>query len=294
MLSLSQSKALNKKLKLGMIINILFTAFEFTVGILSGSLALISDASHNLTDVLSIFISYVGNTLAQRKPTKHQTYGYGRSSIIAALLNGLILFFLGFYILYNAYQRFYNPEEVEGGIVMLVGFLGICVNGGVALLFLKDRDDLNVRSSLLNMLFDALASAGALAAGIIIKFTGYTPIDAISSAFTGGLLLISAGTIIQKALYILIQGVPKHIDLERIKAYLLSYPHIKAVHDLHVWSLSSRDIVLTCHLIIDVQELHDTTALLAQIKVGLLTNFTIEHSTIEIEPIKCTSKSCDF
>ncbi|MBA3953858.1 cation transporter [Candidatus Dependentiae bacterium] len=290
----SHSQALNKKLKLGMVINILFTVFEFAVGITSGSLALISDATHNLTDVLSIFISFVGNTLAQRKSTERHTYGYGRASIIAALLNGIILFSLSFYILHAAYNRFYNPEQVEGGIVMLVGFLGICVNGGVALLFLKDRDDLNVRSSLLNMFFDALASAAALIAGIIIKYTGYTSIDALASGFTGVLLLVSASVILFRVVHILVQGVPQHLDITTIKNYLSSFPEVTAVHDLHVWALSSRETVLTCHLVIVNTNLAHIKTQLAAIKFGLETNFDIRHTTIEVESVPCTTQSDSY
>lgn len=294
MATINQSQALNKKLKLGMVINILFTIFEFTVGIASGSLALVSDATHNLTDVLSIFISFVGNTLAQRKPTEKHTYGYGRASIIAALLNGSILFFLSFYILHAAYHRFYNPEAVEGGIVMIVGFMGICINGGVALLFFKDRDDLNVRSSLLNMFFDALASAGALIAGFIIKYTGYTSVDALASGFTGLLLLGSASILMYRALHILVQGVPKNLNIKTIQQYLSSFPEVKSVHDLHVWALSSRETVLTCHLLVTHQSFSQITNMLGTIKFGLETNFGIRHTTIEVESVHCRAQATDF
>jgi cobalt-zinc-cadmium efflux system protein len=283
MVTHTSSDRLNKKLKLGMVINILFTLFEFSVGIFSGSLALISDAFYNLTDVLSIIITFTGNKLGQRKPTSAKTYGYGRASIITALLNGIMLILLGFCILYQAYQRFNNPEPVEGGIVMLIGFLGILTNGGVALLFLKDKDDINVHSTLLNMFFDALASAAALVAGFVIKYTGYTPIDSIASGFTGILLLISASYIIKKVLHILLQGVPHTIDITVLSGYLESLPGVKHVSNVHVWSLTSRDIVFSCHLIVDMKNSEDTKKLVADIKKYLKENFGISHATVEVE-----------
>lgn len=277
------SKELNKKLKLGIFINILFTLFEFSIGFLSGSLALISDALQNLTDILSIFITFIGNTVAQRKPTKTKTYGYGRASIITASFNGLMLFILGLYIIHQAHERFYHPEPVEGGIVMIIGFLGILVNGGVALLFLQYKDDINVHSSLLNMFFDALASAAALVAGFIIKITGYAAIDALASGFTGVLLLISGSYILSKALHILLQGVPETLDIGQIDAYLHSLSYVKQVRNLHVWSLSSKEIVLSCQLLVTTDTIYETKQLIATIKNHLSTAFGITHTTIELE-----------
>lgn len=152
---------LDTKLKLGLVLNTGFTVFEFIVGTLSGSLALVSDAAHNLTDSLSLVISFFANKIAKRPADLNRTYGYGRATIIGASLNASILLLLAIYIFYEAYQRIRQPEPVEGQLVMIVAFVGIVINSSVAALFLRDRNDLNIRSAFLSMAFDALASVGA-------------------------------------------------------------------------------------------------------------------------------------
>ena len=163
----STPASINRKLQLGVVLNTGFTIFEFIIGFLSGSLALISDASHNLTDSLALVVAFFANKIAERPANLQKTYGYGRASILAALLNALILIALAAYIFYGAYQRFQEPEPVEGGLVMVVAFVGILINAGVAFLFSKDCEDLAIRSAFLSMAMDALASVGALLAGFI-------------------------------------------------------------------------------------------------------------------------------
>lgn len=281
------SKDLNHKLKLGILINAVFTCFEFFAGFFSGSLALMADAAQNLTDVLSLSISFVAFNFAKKDPTLKKTYGYGRATILAALLNGCILLMLSFLIFYKAYQRFGDPEPIEGGIVMLIGFLGIVVNAGVASLFLNHRDDLNIQSAFINMLYDALASAGALIAGLIIYLTKTSIADPLISMCIGTLLLFSAFRIINDALHILFEGVPKHIDISLVSREIKNITGVLEINQLHVWAISSPHIALSCQIIIDIKDLMRSPEIVKNIKKRLLTVFNIQDSTIEVDLSEC-------
>lgn len=286
------SNTLYKKLQLGISINIGFTIIEFFVGIISGSLALISDASHNLTDVMSLIISFFAQKIAQKKPTSEKTYGYGRATILAALINACILLFLSFIIFKKAYFRFFHPEEVEGGVIMIVGFLGILVNGGVALLFIKFRHDLNVRSALINMFYDALASAGALFAGIIIVLTNRTFIDPLISIIIGCMLLISAWRVLRDVVHLLLEGVPLNLNIEDVKKTITNSPDIIDVDDLHIWAISSGYVALSCHVIIDKNKLEKSPEIIKEVRKRLEKTYNIYHATIEVNIAECIGKIC--
>lgn len=232
---------LDNKLKLGLVLNTGFTIFEFAIGILSGSLALVSDAGHNLTDSLSLLISFLANKIAKRQANVEHTYGYGRATILAALINGLILFFLALYIFSEAYQRLQNPQPVAGGIVMLVAFVGIIINTSIALLFRSNKNDLNIRSAYTNMLFDALASVGALVAGFLIIVTKQTFFDSLISIVIGVLLIRSSWSVVRAAMHVLLEGVPEGVDTGKVKETILRTSSVKNVDDLHIWAISSSE-----------------------------------------------------
>src|SRR5574338_143498 len=179
---------LDNKLKLGLVLNTGFTILEFSAGIFSGSLALISDSGHNLTDSLSLLIAFFANKIAKREANIDHSYGYGRATILAAFLNGLILVLLAGYIFYEALGRLMHPESVAGNLVMIVAFVGILVNGSIALLFRKDTKDLNVRGTYINMFYDTLASVGTLLAGLLIILTKQTIFDSLIGILIGVLL----------------------------------------------------------------------------------------------------------
>lgn len=280
-------ESLDNKLKLGIALNAGFTIFEFSIGILSGSLALISDAGHNLTDSLSLLISFFANKIAKRQANFEHTYGYGRATILAALLNGLILFILAFYIFYEAYHRFQNPQPVEGSLVMVVAIVGITINLSIALLFRNNKNDLNIRSAYLNMLFDALASVGALIAGLLIVLTGMTIFDSFISILIGILLLRSSWHVVIEALHVLLEGVPEGIQVNKVKEAIGQILNIKGVDDLHVWALSSQNAALSCHIVIEDCDVEESTKIVKQVKEMLHHKFNIEHATIETELIGC-------
>lgn len=274
---------LDNKFKLGLLLNTSYTIFEFIMGFASGSLALVSDAAHNLTDSLSLVVSFLANKISQRSADEEKTYGYGRASILAALLNSILLLGLAGYIFYEAWQRFLNPEPVQGKLVMIVAVFGIVINASVAALFFKNRSDVNTKSAFLSMAFDALASVGALIAGFIILLTGKTIVDPIISALIGIMLVWSAWGIVKEALHMLLDGVPEGIEIKKVKQAINDISGVTGVCDLHVWALSAHDSGLSCHAIVDTKNLPAAVAIVSKIKVMLRDTFHIEHATIEIQ-----------
>lgn len=274
---------LDNKLKLGLFLNTGFTIFEFIIGIFSGSLALVSDAAHNLTDSMSLLVSFFATKIAGREANTDKTYGYGRATVLAALINALILLGLAFYIFIEAYKRFQNSQPVEGGLVMIVAFIGILINSSVAYLFFKSRGDLNIRSAFLNMAMDALASVGALIAGLIIVLTGKTFVDPFISIIIGIMLLYSGWSIVKDALHVLLEGVPEGVDAQKIKQAICRTPGVTELDDLHVWALSTTSAALSCHLVIKDCTLQESLAVKENVKQMLSEKFHIEHATIETE-----------
>lgn len=278
---------LDNKIKLGLVLNTGFTIFEFALGIMSGSLALVSDAGHNLTDTLSLLIAFFAQKIARREANVDHSYGYGRATILAALLNGVILVLLAFYIFYEAITRIMHPSPVEGGIVAIVAFVGILINGGIALLFRKNQDDLNIKGAYINMFFDALASVGALIAGLIILFTNKTIVDPIISMLIAVLLLRSSWEVIQAAMHVLLEGVPEGVSVSKVEEAIRNSSKVKNVDDLHIWAISSHYAALSCHIVIEDCDLEESTKIVKQIKDMLRDKFHIEHATIETELVEC-------
>ena len=283
---------IDKNLKIGIILNTSFTIFEFTVGFFSGSLALMSDAGHNLTDALSLLISLFANKIAVRKADEEATYGYGRATIIAAFINSLILILLALYVFSEAYQRILYPRPVTGGAIVFVAIVGIIVNGIIALLFKKDKADLNVKSVFLNMALDVVALVGTLIAGILIILTKQPIIDPIISIFIGILLLYSAWEVVKDALHILLEGVPEGIDISHVKEVIKGVnSYIKDVDDLHIWGISSQYAAMSCHIIIKNCSLEKSMEIVKEIKAKLKVSCHITHATIETELLECPPDS---
>lgn len=274
---------LDNKLKFGLVLNTGFTIFEFIIGFSTGSLALISDAAHNLTDSLSIVIAFFANKVAGRQATIDKTYGYGRATILAALLNTFILFALAIYIFYEAYKRFLNPEPLEGAVIMIVASIGILINGGVAYLFSKNKDDLNMRGTYLNMLYDTLASAGAVIAGFVIILTNWTLIDPLISVVIAVMQLKSGWEVVRGAFHVLLDGVPEGLDVKKVQKTILATTGVKGMDDLHIWALSTTSSALSCHLIIKNCTLKESIIMKEKVKQMLSEEFHIEHATIETE-----------
>lgn len=274
---------LDNKFKIGLVLNTSFTVFEFIMGFASGSLALVSDAAHNLTDSLSLVIAFLATKVSKRSANIDKTYGYGRATILAALINAFILFALAFYIFYEAYKRLQKPEPVEGGIVMAVAFVGIIINGSIAFTFLKNREDLNTRAAFLSMAFDTLASVGAMIAGFIILTTGKTFVDPLISVVIGCMLIFSAWGVVKDGLHVLLDGVPEGVDVQEVKKTILETSGVKGIDDLHIWALSTTSAALSCHLVIKDCSLKESITLTDKVKEMLHERFKIDHATIETE-----------
>jgi cobalt-zinc-cadmium efflux system protein len=283
----NSSANLSGKFKLSLLLNTGFATFEIIVGLLTGSLALISDAAHNFTDSLSIIIAWAGQKLSKRPATQEHTFGYGKVTILTALVNALILMVVAGYIFYEAYLKIIHPMPVKGGVIMLVAGLGILVNSAVAFMFVKNRDDLNTRGVFLNMLFDALVSAGAVLAGLIIVLTGKTIADPIISIAIGIMLVYGSWQIINQAVHILLEGVPEHLRLPEIEKLILNTPGVAEVHDLHVWAVASQKAALNCHIIPANYDLKENVELIKKVKQMLKDKFQINHCTIEVELEPC-------
>lgn len=276
---------------LGLILNSAFTVFEFIVGIATGSLALIADATHNLTDTLTLVISYIAQRIGKRLPTKAKTYGYGRVTIVAALLNAGILVAVAGFIGYESLERLKDPTQIDGLVVAGVAFAGILINGYIAWQFSKRKHDLNARSAYTNMLYDTLSSVGALVAGLVMALTGWTALDSIIGLVIAAMLLFATFKIIAEALHVLLEGVPAGTDIAAIEAALRKVKHVNDVDDLHVWAISSEYAALSCHLIIDDKQLQHSRQIVEAAKAVLVEQFGIHHSTIEIELVECLEHS---
>jgi len=261
--------SLNSRFKLGFLINTCFMLFEFLIGLATGSLILIADAAHNLTDSVTLAISFVGNKFALKPADDDHSLGHGRVSVLAAFINSVILVLVAGFIFFEAYQRLHNPEPVAGGIIAIVGAVGILANGAVAFLFRNNRDDLNVKAAFTNMLFDALFSIAALAAGVLIVITGKTWIDPLISIGVGIGLLYAAFGILAQATHIFLEGVPRDVNLEELKSSILENKNVMVVSNVVAWSLSSNEYILCCTVKLRSTDSETYKETLRSVKSGL-------------------------
>lgn len=270
-------------LKIGLILNSTFTVVEFSFGILTGSLALIADAAHNLTDTFTLSVSFVANRLARREADASKTYGYGRATILAALLNSSVMLAVAVFIAYESILRFQHPTEIKGGVVAAVALVGIFVNGSIAYVLSKQRKDLNMRSAFIDMAFDALSSFGAFIAGLIMLFTGIQYVDTIVGLLIAGLLLYNTLKILKEAVQILLEGTPKDLNISLVLEAIKATPKVLEVDDMHAWTIKSGYNALSCHIAIRKVDLVNSREIVEDVKAKLRSNFDIQHATIEVE-----------
>jgi len=234
---------------IGITLNVLFVLVEVFYGWQADSLALLSDAGHNLSDVLGLVIAWGGFYLGKLRPNQKHTYGLGRASILAALFNALILLIAIGGIAWEAVARFSHPVPIEGSIVMWVAGIGVLINGITAWLFMSgNQDDLNLRGAFLHMAADALVSLGVVIAGAVFIWTGWTWLDPAISLAIALVILLGTWDLLRQSLHLSLDGVPASIELNRVRAYLVSLPQVCGAHDLHVWAMSTSDIALSVHL----------------------------------------------
>jgi cobalt-zinc-cadmium efflux system protein len=273
-----------KTLRFGLILNTAFTVLEFIAGLLSGSLALVSDATHNLTDVLTLCISYIASKIAEKRVNNKKSFGYGRATILAAEFNALLMIGTATFIAVSAYNRLNMTVEIEGGWVILVAGIGVLVNSSIAFLLYKHKGDLNIRSAFIDMLFDAISSVAAMFVGIVIILTGETWVDSAITFVIAGLLTYNALKILYEAITILLEGAPKDVDLQKITDSVLADERISDIDDIHIWTIRSNYNAMSCHIVISDVYLPDAFDIIAGAKLRLNTECNINHSAIELEP----------
>ena len=274
-------------IKFGIILNSLYTVVEFCFGIFTGSLALIADATHNLTDTFTLSVSFFANKLAKRDANSRKTYGYGRVTILAALLNSSVMLAVATFITFEAIQRLNHPQPIEGGIVALVASVGIIVNGLIAFVLYKSRKDLNMRSAFIDMAFDALSSLGAVVAGLIILFTGIPWIDTVVGFIIAALLVYNTIKILFEAVHILLEGTPVDVDIDAITLAIASNDKVISVDDMHIWAIRSGYNALSCHIVVDKINIKNSCDIVSTIKDSLRKDFNINHATVEVELENC-------
>jgi cobalt-zinc-cadmium efflux system protein len=277
----SHTMHLTNAFKIGIAINVVFILGEGFAGYLSNSMALIADAGHNLSDVLTLIFSWIAINLSQREPTLKFTYGFRRSTILVALLNTILLLIAVGFILYETIVRLNHPVVVNADSMMIIAGIGILVNAFTAWLFMKERShDLNIRSAFVHFASDALVSLGVVIAGIIVKFTGYPWVDSAVSFIIIAVILYGSYKLLIDSVNLALDAVPENIKIELVLEYLKSLPEVAGVHDLHIWSLGTTNAALTVHLSTCVQT---NVSFISSIQHHLHDQFEIEHSTIQIE-----------
>ncbi|MBV9121191.1 MAG: cation transporter [Chloroflexi bacterium] len=259
-------------------------------GLASGSLALLADAGHVITDLVALGMAWFAAVQSLRPADARRTFGYHRTGILVALANAVALVVIAILILVEAYHRFYEVSPVNGLLMLLVAAFGLVVNVGVAFdLARAGRDNLNVKSALLHVIGDAAASAGVLAAGVAIAATGIVALDPIVSAVISVLICLGAWRIIGQALGILMEGVPAGVNVAEMVRQILRVPGVKDVHDLHVWSISNEMTALSCHVLMDDLRTSEVAGTLDTMRHLLRDRFGVSHSTIEVECDGCVT-----
>jgi cobalt-zinc-cadmium efflux system protein len=271
-----------RRLKWALAISSIYFFAELIGGFLTNSLALMSDAGHMLSDIAAMALSLFAFRIAKRPATLISTYGYHRVEILAALFNGLTLWLIVGIIFAAAYNRFLNPPAVESFGMMIVAVLGLAVNvGAAAILYGSHHDNLNLRGAFLHVISDALGSVGAIVAGVVMLLTGWYVADPLISIFIGLLILHSSWSLVKDSLSVLMQWVPKGIEIEEVRRIMEEVEGVSKVHDLHVWAVTSDIFTLSAHAVVDNGgDFHDV---LNCIEDTLKEHFNIEHTTIQLE-----------
>ena len=281
---------------IGIVLNLAFVICEFFYGKLSHSMALVADAGHNLSDVLSLGLAWMAAVLAKRQPTANRTYGMRRSTILAALVNAVVLLITLGAIAWESIQRFGQPQEIHSYMVMAVAGVGIVVNAITAMLFFSGRKhDVNISGAFLHMTADALVSVGVVLGAFVILSTGWLWLDPTISLAIVAMIVAGTWGLLRDSLNLALDAVPKGIDPREIEEYLCTLPNVVEVHDLHVWGMSTTETALTAHLVMN-EPAYDNGFLL-RTESELHKRFGIEHATMQVESAdgvsscKCSLKS---
>jgi cobalt-zinc-cadmium efflux system protein len=280
------TQGINTRMAIAVGLNLIFVVIEGGFGFLSNSVALIADAGHNLSDVLGLVCAWAAMYLGRRPPGARFTYGLGRSSVLAALTNAVLLLTACGAIAWEAVGRLASPPAVAGAVVMGVAASGIVVNGLSAwMLHAGSHGDLNRRSAFIHMLGDAAVSVGVLLSGAIIMYTGWTRLDPIVSLLIVAAILVSTWGLLRDSLHLSLDGVPESVNTSAVMSFLAGQRGVTDVHDLHIWALSTTSVALTAHLVVPDRGAED--ALLDSVTPNLKRRFHIHHATLQIERDRC-------
>lgn len=264
-----------------LILTLGFALVEAVGGWWAGSLALLSDAGHMVTDAFSLALAALAAWIARHPPSARHSYGLARAEIVGGLANGLLMLGVILFIVIEAVERLRHPQPVAGGWVMAIASIGLGVNALVAWVLSRGGEGLNVRAALLHVLGDLLGSVAALSAGAVVYFTGWTPADPILSLVVAGLILVATLRLLRDALHVLMEGVPASLDLAQVGQSLAQVPGVVSVHDLHIWTLASGRIALSAHVVL--ADLGRWPRILAAMQQFLHDRFGIEHVTLQPE-----------
>jgi cobalt-zinc-cadmium efflux system protein len=267
---------------IGVALNLSFVIAEVIYGRLAHSLTLVADAGHNLSDVLGLVLAWGAIMLSRRRPTKERTYGFRRSSILAALINAAVLLISVGAIAWEAVGRLSSPKAVEGKTVIWVAAAGILINAATALMFMRGRkNDLNIRGAFIHMAADAVISLGVVIIGVVILYTGWLWLDPIASLIIVALIVYGTWGLLRDSVNLALDAVPENIDEHAVESYLAGSSNCDEVHDLHIWGMSTTECALTAHLVMGRGVCDD--AFLAQVSRELHDRFGIEHCTLQVE-----------
>jgi cobalt-zinc-cadmium efflux system protein len=284
--STSNSKMQNV-LRFSLVLTLAYVVVTFVAGVRAHSLALISEAGHNVSDALALLLSFVAVYFQSRPATDAKTFGYQRAGVLAAFVNATTLLVLSVWIAIEAVHRLAAPEAIQPRLMMYVAAAGVLMNGTIALLLSRCSNDVNIRSALIHMLGDTLSTAAVIVGGAAILFTGHTWIDPALSIIIAALILWSSLSIVRETLNILLEGTPKGISLPEIRSTLAQIAGVEDVHDLHVWSLGSQSRALATHVTIADIPPSESALILDQIKIVLRDKFQVHHTTIQFENVEC-------
>ncbi|HXW15003.1 MAG TPA: cation diffusion facilitator family transporter [Terriglobia bacterium] len=273
----------SKVVKIALVVTLALVVTEFVVGMISHSLALVSDGWHNLTDVPSLILSWIALYFERRPPDDQKTFGYQRAGVLVAFVNALLLVAVGIYLIYEGYQRIMRPEPVASGPMLVVGVIALVVNGGISWGLLGERSDLNLRAVFIHNLGDAFSNVAIIAGAWVIRATGRTIIDPVLGFLIAGLILWSALGIVSDSINILMESLPKGMSLESVAAAMLRVEGVKEVHDVHIWCLGSKSLALSCHVHILDMPTSESEQIARQVREMLAHEFDIYHTTIQFE-----------
>jgi len=276
-------KSYSRAFLVGIGLNVVFVVVEATYGLASGSVALVADAAHNLSDVLGLGFAWAAILLAQRKPSKRRTYGFRKTTVLAALGNSVLLLVVVGGVAREAIGRLREPATLDGRVVMAVAAVGVVINGVSALLFAKgQKGDANLRGAFLHLASDALVSLGVVITGAVILQTGWTRLDPIVSLVVSVVIVVGTWGLLKQSVNLALDAVPEGIDAEAVSAYLASLPGVLEVHDLHIWAMSTTETALTAHLVMATSSCEPR--FLGDVGRELHEKFQIGHSTLQVEP----------